>query len=56
MVSIKKKAIQFPKFILCLGVSKCHGFLPSCLLLVSIALGWEDISIYVVTALSLGEC
>lgn len=56
MVSIKKKVIQFLKFILCPEVSKCHGFLPSCLLLVSIALCWEDISVYVVTGLSLGEC
>lgn len=45
MVSIKKKkAIQFPKFILCPEVFKCHRVLPSCLLLFSRALGWEDIS------------
>ena len=40
----KKKAIQFPKFILCPEVFKCHRVLPSGFLLFSRALGWENIS------------
>lgn len=52
MVSIKKKAIQFLKFILYPEVFKCQ----SSSQLSSIALGWENISIYAETVLSLVEC
>lgn len=58
MVSIKKKkkAIQFPKFILCPEVSKCHSVLSSWLLVLPIALDWDNISIYAKTVLILVEC